>query len=1327
MKYLFALFLLICSHNVLCAQQVFSKPMPFFGQLSSNEIVDIHQDREGYIWLGTSQGLERYDGYGLQTFKSNYRNPTLLLHNAITCIADDERHVWIGTQQGLNLFEKTSCRIFPFPGNLFQGQPIRYMVADKADRMWIASGKKMVLCDRNLSVIREYDFSSFVSPECGKDLGINSIYPDPAGNLWVLTWRGGLFKYLPEKDSFVGYPPLGTANNPFAMYQDRTGRYWIATWGDGLWSFFPEKPTGRCYVKQEVVNQRGGFPEPIFYSLTQDDFEGLLWALSYNELYVFKVDSAGGLKRVDIRDVVDPYKMYTKILKDKEGNLWLGSYDRAYTVFFSRTKIENYSLPQLKKHLGWDPNLVDLCLDKSGMLWINQDRYGLCLYDLSKGQAGYKDRNGSAPPVKTGTLAPSTRKEGIWAGDRYAPHVMRLKHNGLKIQVEETLKLETIRPDPGVVNQLLEDRKGNLWMLTSTHLFVRAAKGNVFVYDEKKPPVNRLTRDREGAVWAFSSDRQICRLDCTSEGFSTVSSVRIPLLLENEQVERLCLDGNGCIWWSTSLGRVGKSDREKRNFEQVDWEDLSGNTSVLNLLADDQYVWFVTNSRILRYDIRRKETKKFATTDGNISVSIFRNEASYLDAKGRLYAGGHGGFVCIQPEKGKGPKVPPPHWVVTDVKVGNRSLFFSEESSNDTGGNTLQKVILRPKDRNLEILFSSLSYFPNRDTQCAYKLEGVDRDWVYPDKDKHAAYYNRIGKGTHSFWLKSTDEEGRWGKEIRLITVQKLPAFYETWYACLGYVGVVAFLVYGVSRIYLRHVRKKHAAKLQEELVRTKLDYFTHISHELLTPLTVISCATDYLAGNASSSGKMIAALRSNVDRLKRLLQQMLDFRKVEHGKMILKVRQGNIRTFIQDTCTSHFMPLARKKGISLCVEMNDEEIGGYLDFDKLDTMLYNLISNAVKYTPEGKQVRVVLQTEHRDAHRFLVIRVEDEGPGIAPKEQERIFEQFYVNQSKTPAASNGIGLSLTKALVRLHHGTICVKSDGEKGACFVIELPLDKDCYSEAERVEDRPEVEDRPAERPMPDETVEKSCVLLVEDNAELLELMKEVFARRYTVWTGANGLQAWDVLENQPVDVVVSDVMMPEMNGWELCRKIKSDLRFSHIPVIILTAKSGMDDRVASYEAGADGYLAKPFEGEVLFARIDNLIKSYRMRQRVFQKEDHVDLDGLQYKPADRHFLQEVVDRIETHLSESDFDLDQLASDLSLSKSTLYRKIKGMTGLTPLDLVRNVKLKRACTLLEEGRLTISEIAYSVGFSNPKYFTKCFKEEFGTTPSEYQHRHFS
>ena len=568
-------------------------------------------------------------------------------------------------------------------------------------------------------------------------------------------------------------------------------------------------------------------------------------------------------------------------------------------------------------------------------------------------------------------------------------------------------------------------------------------------------------------------------------------------------------------------------------------------------------------------------------------------------------------------------------------------------------------------------------------------------------------------------------ERGKWTEGEVLLTIVKEPAFYETWFAYLVYVIFIGLCFYVVIRLYMRRIKLKSEVRLQEELTRTKLTYFTNVSHELLTPLTVISCISDYLDQKVPAVRQQSVMLKANAEKLKRLIQQVLDFRKMDVGKLKLNVSEGDIREFVLNICQVNFQPLALKKNITLDTRFEAEEAHGYVDFDKLDKILHNLLSNAMKYTPENRRITVDVRVVNEAEHRILVLKVEDEGVGISEKELEQIFIRFYNSKKNRGIESNGIGLSLTKDLITLHHGLITVESVLGQGSCFTVKLPIDKESYSPDELLDETMVLQTSTDDVPMEDyassDEVDKPAILLIDDNTELLFVMKEMFRERYTVLAAADGQQAWDKLKNNEVDVVICDVMLPDANGWELCARMKGDLRFNHIPVIILTAKNGIEDRVASYEAGADGYIAKPFELKILFARVDNLIRSSKMRQAAFRKEENLDLESLAYPSADKQFLQSIIDSIEQHLEESEFDLEQLAAEKNMSKSTLYRKIKSMTGMTPLDFIRNIKMKRACMMLFNRSHTISEVAYAVGFNSPKYFTRCFKDEFGVTPSEY------
>ena len=1305
MRYLFLCIFLFLGELSVSAQHMLSRPFPFFNRLSSNEIFNIHQDREGYFWLGTTNGLARYDGYQLNTFRSDYKNQNLLLNNSIMTINDNRLYVWIGTWGGLNLYDKQTCRIIPFHDERLRSNPIITIAVSEDETVWVGTDNRIYRCDSVANIVKEYDISS------SSGYSISSIYIDKEKQLWVIG-SCGIFRYEPEADSFFLYPPFGNGHTAYVMCQDKMGNYWIGSWGEGIWQFFPDAQKGGHYKKHNITSSRNSEAEAVVFSIVQDDVLGHLWTLSYAGLQVFEYTDEGMLKEVDLHNLVDTHMMYTRICKDREGNLWLPSYDMAYTIFFDDSNVDNYLLPQLKDEMGWDANILNLCQSQDSVMWFRQDRYGFCLYDLSR------DLFADSGLGEVNIIVNSFHKPGVWVNSSLSSHVMRVTQQDMKVKVVEDINI-------GGVNNLLEDGEGNLWISTWANLNVKRPDSRTLVVSrEDVPGMYILTRDIQGKVWGMSGDRQIYQLDCVGERVVCIPKGRVSAISDKEAINNICIDRKGCLWLSTSWGRVFRSDETMETFENVPLDNVLDDCTVLGLLSDENNVWIIANKKVLQYNVDLQYFQNYSTVDENIMVDVFRYKAISLDGWGGLYVGGHRGFIHIKSGGApQGNKVHP-SLHITDVKVEDKSVFFTDNS----GKNTISKVILNPDDRNIEISFSSLVYSLNARKRVAYKLEGVDKDWIYSDYGRYSAFYNHLPKGTYKFRLKLEYERGKWTESEMLLTLVKKPAFYETWFAYFIYFILVALCFYTVIRLYMRRIKLKSEVRLREELTRIRLTYFTNVSHELLTPLTVISCISDYLDEKVPVVHQQSVMLKANVDKLKRLIQQVLDFRKMDVGKLKLNVSEGDIREFMLNICRINFMPLAERKNITLETCIKAEKMRGYVDFDKLDKILHNLLSNAIKYTPDNKYICVDAQVVDEAGHKILVIKVQDEGVGIPAKEINHIFTRFYSSKRNKGIESNGIGLSLTKDLVTLHHGTIAVESTFGQGTCFTVTLPIDKGSYSSDELIVEETlnlyAVSDEMDENTMLSGSMDKPSVLLIDDNAELLSVMKEMFRERYRVLTAVDGRQAWDKLNSNEVDVIICDVMLPDANGWELCTRIKGDLRFNHIPIIILTAKNGIDDRVASYEAGADGYIAKPFELKILFARVDNLIRSSRIRQAAFRKEENISLDGLAFPTADKQFLQSIIDSIEQHLEETEYDLEQLATEMNMSKSTLYRKIKSMTGLTPLDFVRNIKMKRACMMLLSCTQNISEIAYAVGFSTPKYFTKCFKDEFGITPTEYQQK---
>lgn len=1313
-KFLICCLFCLLSGVPLHAQQMIVNPMPFLDKLPVNSIFNLYQDRQGFFWLGTAYGLERYDGYDIQPFINNYKNPHKLTHNDIRCFAEDDNYLWVGTVQGINLVDKSTYQITSFPDSALQTREIRDLICDQKGNIWVAAGKKLFRCNARLGVLKEYTLAN--DP--------NTFFEDRNDDLWFLTWNGDILKYNDRDDSFMQYAHMDNSN-PYRMIQDHQGQYWIATWGQGIWRFDPSSPDRKKILqRQSIVNPIRHSPEQVFFDIVQDDMYGYLWALSHFRLYVFRINEQNELEEVDINAIkdinnpIDQYKTYSRIIKDQSGNLWLGAYDQGYTISFEKAEIINHTMENIKKRLGVDANVLYFNKDSKGTIWFDQSRYGLCLFDEQTGKITYGNNADALYSLVVTSIVPSQKEDAVWLGGRndFSSHIWKATKEQMHISILEEYDLKEVVADPGSITQLVEDDHGNIWIGTTSRLFFKqAGSKKIAELSFDISHISDMSKDSKGNVWIASRDA-IYQMAYENKPILLKHYPKESMPLSDAPIVNICANARD-VWFSTSLGRLLRFDSsEEKMTDETEACGLTGD-NILKILLYKDKIWIVCDKYIIRHHPATKENTAYFVNDPNIFVSSFRHSAAFVDEEGCLYAGGHNGFIKILPDRQNTNNKRTGQVLITDVKSDNRSVLFSPAGSET--GNSVHKITLSPETRNIEILFSALSYTSGRRIKYAYQLEGADKKWTYIDNGKHSAFYNYLGKGEYTFRLKATDPYGNWMEEEQQLLIRRLPAWYETWYAYSFYTLFIVCIICLLFYAYTKRMEKKNKLKLQEELTQIKLNYFTNISHELLTPLTIISCVADDLEENKESSERQVEILRSNANRLKRLLQQILDFRKVESRKMEISASKSNLSSFVSGIVASNFQSLAHQKSISLSTRI-DDGIWGYMDIDKFDKILFNLLSNAIKYTPEHKKINVSLSAIYKEGCRFLVLNVEDEGIGIAEKDIKHIFTKFYNNKNHPGCQSNGIGLSLTKELVTLHHGTIEVSSEPGKGSVFTVEIPIDREVYSEREIAESSLlTVQEEETDTFIPDE---KPCILFIDDNKDLRELIQHILSKKYQIFIAENALQGLELLKNTPVDIIICDIMMPQMNGLEFCRQIKGDIQTNHIPIIMLTAKNATDDQIECYKAGAESYIAKPFEMKILQARIDNLLQSREQSRQSFRSKMEINISNLNYQTSDEEFLNNAMQCVERHIQESEFDTVQMANELHISRSTLSRKCKVISGCTPLEFIRNIKLKYACALLKKKTISISEVAYATGFSSPKYFTKCFKEEFGMTPTEYQ-----
>ncbi|MXV16758.1 hybrid sensor histidine kinase/response regulator transcription factor [Hufsiella ginkgonis] len=1327
----------------MLARQIGVFPISGNNKLPSNTVNRIFHDKEGYIWLGTADGLCRYDAYRVVTFKMTDFGGAVPGANNVNVITEVNNVLLVGTEAGLFTIDKRSYRVSKFPDRRLRDSKINTILVDRQSQVWISAGATLYLYGPDLKLKHDFrrDATGGISIPA---TAVSSIYEDHSGNTWFCFWNKGLFRYDKNKRSFIAYPAVGANNNPFKIFQDKQGQYWICSWGSGLYLFDPEKKGPGMYREIMLTSKRHrGEKEKLFFDITQDDRFGFVWVVSFSGITAFRYTAAGTVEEVEFPGLfANVNNIFNDLYKDRDGVFWIGTFgEGAFTVNFTKPEIQNFQFTSIKDRYKIAPDFMMLYEDSDGLIWCNLNRLGLGFFDQHKktvqlySEFPHLTDIAAIRSVSCAVEIPGTKD--VWIGSTNLPVISVFRKRGQQIVREEEIRLTDAAPSAGFPVYLFKDPGSNIWIGTNNGLFVKP-------WGEKLPRhvnavpgyITGITCDQYGSIWVSTRGKGIHQLSITGSQVKLVArldgSVNGPGI---NDVEALAADDDGNLWIGTINGRVIAYNITQKRFHDAIAADVLPRSPVLDILTDNNHVWITTARELFKLDRRTGSFVEYSTEDGIVVNTFAKSSAMQSKLSGKLFFGGNRGISVLTGSQDTPVPAGNERAEVTDIKINNESVLLRGGGKYDFG---TRQLALEHSDYNLEIDFSSLNYTYSNKIRYAYKLDHVDPDWVYAPKGRQFATYNNLGKGNYTFRIKTSGPDNKWHEHITSLSIYKKPVFYESNLAYAVYTLLLIGLAYSVFRFTLYRLRLRSDLRIAqiekektEELTQAKLAYFTNISHDLLTPLTIISCLIDDTEITAKKPLPHYEKMRSNVNRLKRLIQQVLDFRRVESGNMHLKLSTGNICLFIDDICRNHFSPLAKKKHITFTINLNGNGDDACFDADKIDKVIFNVLSNAFKYTPEGGQVKVWVAVADEAGTSFLTVKVSDTGVGIPKEELENIFKPFY-NNERTDKETNGIGLSLTHELVQLHHGTITVESEMEKGASFTIRIPVSRNAYSahelkNAAAIVREEEYNYVTTAEPGAAEEVQASepsiTLLLVEDNIELLTTLQSVLRHSYRVVTASNGKDALKLVHEQEVDIVVSDVMMPEMDGLEFCRTMKNDIETSHIPVILLTAKNNVEDRVECYKAGANGYISKPFELPLLIARINNFLSAKRVKQSGFKSSPELNISTLEHPSLDDEFLKDIVAVTEKHLSESEFDVVALAQELNMSRSTLYRKIRSLIGTSPNDFIKNIRLKHACQMMTKNKsMTISEIAFATGFSDPRYFSTCFKAEFGITPSDYQ-----
>ena len=1331
----------------------FFNPLKFFAQqenitfehfsvaqgMYETNINSVIQDKTGFLWFGTWGGIEKYDGYNFTAYKQEPDNPNSINNQFVNTIYEDkEGNIWIGTRRGIEKFDKTTGVFKHYKPNSPNKETewnndVSSICEDKFGMLWIGTSDGLYNFDKKSEkfiCIRNND----KNPESIGSNNINSILEDKAGELWFGTGTG-----LDKLDRMTGkfihfwYDPNNKSEGSNywvnTIFEDKSGILWLGTRED-LVAFDKKTGTFTPYIKENGNS---------ISSICEDE-SGNIWAGSW--LY--------GLYSLDMRtkkiihylhDDNDSHTLsnntVTSVYCERSGTVWIAT--RGSGV----NKINRTKQP-FKKYLF--DGVYNIVKGNNDMLWIG----------TSKGWNKFNPKTEQIMPYSFGKdyLVSEEESGDLWIG-KVSGGIYKRDVNGRITNYYDSSGRELDKN----VNCLCKTPDGNIWIGT--------VGGGVYKIDPNRKLITKILQavnsifdfclDSSGLLWIGTMEGGLICYDPAKNVVvkNYMYDPGNPESIKCNVVFNILEDKTGPLYFGTNNG-LGIYNRSTKKFNFFDERIGLPHNVVWWILNDDLgNYWLSTRKGISKFS---KDTKQFQNYD--VSYGLPEN-GFYLNGalktqNGEMYFGSTGAVIRFHPDSIKNnPFIPP--IVITAIRKFDEPVSFRKE------------INLTYKENFLSFEFIALSYVSPERNQYAHKMEGIDKDWVYSGTRRFASYPN-MEPGEYIFRVKGSNNDGVWNEEGTSISIIISPPFWKTWWAYLTYAGIFILALYWIRRYEMNRISYKNQVKVdkavlieKEETEKIKSRFFANISHEFRTPLTLILGPAEKIISNTSDDIiKDANIIKRNSRRLLQLINQLLDLSKLESGKLKLEASKGNIVSFVKGAALS-FESLAESKDITLKLLPEKDFIELYFDREKMMKILTNLLSNAFKFTPEEGMVSVSITESHaefisasstkqeipkqvRDDNikGFVEIKIKDTGIGIPREELPKLFDRFYqVDSSFTKEhEGTGIGLALTKELVELHHGIIKVDSkivNPENGGTgfteFIVELPLgrshlkDEDILKSETKsdiseilIDEEKYFEPKDVQEELAGVlTANKNIILVVEDNYDMREYIKVSLSGSYVVEEAVNGEQGVRKAEKIIPDLIISDMMMPKMDGNELTRILKNNEKTSHIPIILLTARSGQENKIEGLETGADDYLTKPFDLKELQTRIDNLIKIRRKLQEKYQRLDYVfKSDGKKGTSLDEQFIIKVMEVIDKHISEEDFSIEEFGSEVGMSRAQFHRKFKAITGKPASMFLRSVRLARAKKMIKEQSGNISEIAYSVGFSSPSYFSKCFRDEFGFPPSD-------
>lgn len=1338
---LFLFYLFVFFASLSAKAQLSSSSLTVENGLSQNSVISIAQDSTGFIWLGTRQGLNRYDGHYFKIYKSNQKNSSSISSGEITSLLTDTKGtLWVGTSSGLNRYNEqkdTFSRIKELRNN-----SIEVLYQDDAKNIWVGTlnGLKLLLNkEKNL-------FKTFLFSPVAKD-PINSIYAlfkDKHGNLWIGTGNGLIV--LTNNNGKYQYKKIDISLSLPSSYitsisADFKGNIWLGT-ANGLCMF------DYSNHNLKIFQHDNKNPNSVIHNDIREintDNKGLLWIGTQDGLSILNPQNgtfSNYQHDPEINSTISHNSIHC-IFTDRDRNTWIGTYFGGVNIIYPiSTRFKIYRNSKFVPSISG--NVVSSVLeDKEHNLWIGTEGGGLNYFNRQTNTfKSYKTNPADSSSISS-NLVKIIRKEGAQSDNL----VIGTHRGGINIFTPSTGKfrhVKNVKDSLGTIGTaeiiaLQVDRNGTIWVGSASGLATLKKKNGNYPDKTSKTILNKymynkgissIFEDSRGHIWIGTysglyrynpKTTELTLFSKNETSNNTLQSDYINCITENKAKEILI---------GTYFGGLSIYNPKTNKFKTYREKNGLINDNVLGIIEDEnRNLWISTVNGLSELHPGSGRFRSYTKSDG-LAGNEFNARSYFMDSNGEIFLGGINGLTSFYPKDIQLNNSIAP-FVFTGLKLFNRQVDINGEDGLLAKQLNEGKTLTFNHEQNqFAIEFALLNYIKPDKNKYAYKLEGFDRDWTYTSTP--SANYTNLPAGNYQFLVKGINNDGIPGEKTISVKIRILPAIWASWWAYLLYFLLfVAALFLVVRYLFIRALLKR-----TEDVQKMKLQFFTNVSHEIRTPLTLILGPLESLLKNTKNLpeiNKQVMPIKQNADRLMRLVTELMDFRKTETGNLKLHVEKQDIIQFTQDIFNS-FEHLAKTREIEYNFKYDGQPVEIWFDKEQMEKVFFNLLSNAFKFTNNNGNINVLIEETKKDVR----ILISDNGIGIPKESQDKLFVDFF--QVDTPGfvhIGSGIGLALSKSIVSAHTGSILIESRPESDTsagktCFTVLLKKDDTWLNKQEhnifneiKYTNSVIYEPVAEQNVLPQEIIfnkkTTETILLVEDNPEIRQMLNNSIGMAYRILEAENGQMGLEIATEQLPDLIISDVVMPVMNGLDLCRLLKTDERTSHIPVILLTARASYPQQVDGLETGADVYVTKPFGIELLMLNIRNLLQSRENIRKKFSRQPDLKPGETTVNAIDHAFMLKVIQFIEQRMADQDFGVPELAKEIGMSQPVLYKKIRAITDLSVNDFIKSIRLKKAFALLQEKVHNISEISFLIGFNDPKYFSREFKKQYGYTPRVY------